>query len=333
MLDMSVADGAQTVFLFPGQGSQHHQMARELFEHAPDFRDLMLELDWDYARKEGQSLLECLFGAPARVPLDDIRISHPLLVILEYALATTLYRRGVRPSLLIASSAGEFAAHAFAGRMSIERALAMVSHQAHCAVEQVAPGFLVAVMEPPEFYSDHPEVQALAHLAGLTFPGSILLAGKRSVWDALEALLKARGSVYQLLPVRVPFHSPLVDPMRDAWIAPFAGDTMRPGWVPVLGQCPAPVASLGYAQALWQVVRRPLDFPAVLRGLDRRCAMRFIDVGPAGTLANWVRHGAGQAAAWQTVALLSPWGGDLRRFRKVCGVDARSARVSAGVLP
>ena len=172
MPEFDTPEAARTVFLFPGQGSQHHQMAREIFEHEPDFREHMLSLDWDYARREGQSLLDTLFGSPARVPLDDIRVSHPLLVMLEYALATTLMRRGLRPGLLLASSVGEFAAHAFAGRMSIERALEMVTHQARCALRWVEEGFLAAVMEAPDLLAREPAVRSLAHLAGHTFPRS-----------------------------------------------------------------------------------------------------------------------------------------------------------------
>lgn len=318
MPDFAASEGTCNVFLFPGQGSQHHQMARELFEHEPDFRELMLAIDWDYARREDQSLLECLFGAPARVPLEDIRVSHPLLVMLEYALATILLRRGLRPQLLVASSVGEFAAHAFAGRMSLERALEMVTHQARSAQRHVEDGFIAAVMESPDFYRRDARVQALSHLAGQTFPGAIVLAGRRVDWPALEAILRERGSTHQLLPVRVPFHSPLVQPMHGPWMEAFAGDAMAPGWVPVMGQCPDPGPALGYAQALWTIIREPLDFPSVLQRLDRRQPLRFIDVGPAGTLANWVRHGSGEGTAWQVVGLLSPWGGDVGRFRKTC---------------
>lgn len=325
MHEPDASGAARTVFLFPGQGSQHHQMAREIFEHEPDFREHLLSLDWDYSRREGQSLLDSLFGLPARVPLDDIRVSHPLLVMLEYALATTLMQRGLRPGLLLASSVGEFAAHAFAGRMSIERALEMVTHQARCALRWVEEGFLAAVMDAPDFLTLEPEARTLAHLAGHTFPGAIVLAGRRTDWPALEALLRRRACTHQLLPVRVPFHSPLMDPMCAPWIEPFADDVMRPGWVPVLGQCPPPGPERSYAQALWHIIREPLDFPSLLQRLDRQQPMRFIDVGPAGTLAGWVRHGGGAGTAWQTVGLLSPWGGDRTRLRKACGGAATAA--------
>ena len=325
-------------FLFPGQGSQHYQMGRELFEGEPDFRERLLALDRDYARAQGVSLVDHLYGSTsARVPLDDIRLSFPMVVLLEYCLAMTLSGRGLRPSLLIGSSAGEYAAHAFAGRISIGQALEMVTEQARCATEHVGDGFLLAVMESPTFYEAHADIRALAQFAGVSFPGAIVLAGMRGQLAALETLLRAHGSTYQVLPVRVPFHSAWVDPAQQPWLNRYEHITMQAGRLPILGQCPAPGAQ-SYAQALWSVVREPLDFPSVIAGLDVQTPYLMIDVGPAGTLANWVRYGAGRGSAWQTVGLLSPWGGDLGRFRKLCApTAARSFHATphpqAGVLP
>lgn len=294
----------ELVFLFPGQGSQYYQMGRALFDADPAFRDLMTGLDAHYAAREGVSLLGHLYGScTASTPLDDIHLSHPLVVMIEYCLASMLRQRGLKPDRVIASSAGEFAARAFTGEMPIETALDMMARQAQWASGHVEPGFMLAAMAPRAWCEADAQLCGLASVAGVGMPSATVLTGVRANLAPLEAALRARGVACGRLPVRVPFHSALVEPMHVPWMGRYG--------------------RLGAAAQLWDVIRQPFDFPASLACLDAQRPCMLVDVGPSATLANWVRHGV-QRPHWRTFGILSPWGGDLPRLQQV--LDLAEAR-------
>lgn len=298
----------ELVFLFPGQGSQHYQMGRALFDADPAFRDLMTGLDAQFTEREGVSLLARLYGSlSAATPLDDIHLSHPLVVMIEYCLATVLRQRGLHPTRVIASSAGEFAALAFAGRITIETAMDMMARQAQWATHYVEPGFMLAAMAPRAWCAADSDVCRLAWVAGVGMPSATVLTGRRQNLAPLETALRARGVAFGRLPVRVPFHSALMDPMRAHWVRRYNGHP--------------------HAEALWDVIRQPFDFPASLAMLDRQAPCTLVDVGPSATLANWIRHGAvPHADQWRVHGILSPWGGDLPRLQQVLDLaDAHTA--------
>ena len=289
----------ELVFLFPGQGSQHYQMGRALFDADPAFRDLMTGLDAQFAEREGVSLLARLYGSlSAATPLDDIHLSHPLVVMIEYCLATVLRQRGLHPTRVIASSAGQFAALAFTGRITIETALDMMARQAQWASHYVEPGFMLAAMAPRAWCGADPDVCRLAWIAGVGMPSATVLTGRRQNLAPLEASLRARDVAFGRLPVRVPFHCALMDPMRAHWLRRYAGHP--------------------HSDPLWDVIRQPFDFPASLAMLDRQAPCTLVDVGPSATLANWLRHGIAQLPApWRIHGILSPWGGDVPRMQQV----------------
>lgn len=318
-LRTQATDRTSLVFLFPGQGSQYYQMGRELFDGCAPFRMRMQALDRAFAQQQGYRLLDELYGPSSiREPLEELRFSHPLVVMIEYCLAQTLVEFGLKPDLLVASSVGEFAAQAFAGQITIEAALGMVAHQARSAAAHVEDGFMMAVMAPRQRYDDSPEMRALSHLAGLSFSGAFVVAGIRHNLAPLQDLLRQRELSHQVLPLRVPFHTPLVAAMRQDWLHHAKGCEVQAGSVPVIGQFEhSPTTS--YADTMWRVIHEPFDFQAQLQRLDPEQPYRFIDVGPAGTLANWVKHGGRGAGTWQTNGVLSPWGGDLARLRKLIG--------------
>lgn len=307
------------VFLFPGQGSQYYQMGRELFDGCEPFRTRMQSLDRDFARQEGYRLLDELYGPRSmREPLEELRYSHPLVVMIEYCLARTLVDLGLEPDLLIASSVGEFAAQAFAGQIAIEAALGMVAHQARSAAVHVEDGFMMAVMAPRQRYDECAEMRALACMAGSSFPGAFVVAGVRRDLAPLQELLRRLELSSQVLPLRVPFHTPWVEAMRPDWLRHAGGCEAAVASVPVIGQFDHPPGT-AYADAMWRVIREPFDFQQQLQGLEASRPYRFVDVGPAGTLANWIKHGGRGAGLWQSSGILSPWGGDLARLHRLAG--------------
>ena len=68
---------------------------------------------------------------------------------------------------------------------------------------------------------------------------------------------------------------------------------------------------------LWKVIRDPIRFSETIAGLIRQQPYRYIDVGPSGTLAAFMRYllPAGHPAQVQKV--LSPFGGEVKSYDDV----------------
>src|ERR1051325_5141272 len=138
------------VFMFPGQGSQHVNMARELYESEPTFR---AELDAcaEMLRAHlGLDLREVLYPetgaakAEATAALTQTYITQPALFVIEYALAKLYAEWGVQPSAMIGHSLGEFVAACLAGVFTLEDALKLVAVRGRL-MQQMPTGAMLAV--------------------------------------------------------------------------------------------------------------------------------------------------------------------------------------------
>jgi len=120
----------QVAFLFPGQGTQYVNMARELYEEEPVFRkqvDICAKLFLPHLQRD---LLEIIYPATeqASSPLDSnlamslhqTDITQPALFVIEYALAQLLMKWGIRPQVMIGHSIGEYVAACLSGVFSLE---------------------------------------------------------------------------------------------------------------------------------------------------------------------------------------------------------------------
>ncbi|HET9482463.1 MAG TPA: type I polyketide synthase, partial [Xanthomonadales bacterium] len=105
---------ARLVFLFPGQGSQHAGMARELHAAVPAFRDALEEVLALAAQRLDFDLRALLLSEPgdeaAAAALGDTSRTQPALFCVEYALARWLLALGLEPAAMIGHSIGEYVA-------------------------------------------------------------------------------------------------------------------------------------------------------------------------------------------------------------------------------
>jgi acyl transferase domain-containing protein len=64
----------------------------------------------------------------------------------------------------------------------------------------------------------------------------------------------------------------------------------------------------------WRVVRHPIRFQEAVRHLEQQGTHRYIDLGPSGTLANFVRYGLEEASESTAYAILTPYGKDAKNL-------------------
>jgi len=304
-----------TVFMFSGQGSQYFQMGRELFEKNALFRSWMVRLDDLAQQLSGASVVDALYSNERgkAEPFDRTLLTHPAIFMVEYCLAQVLIHHGLRPDFVLGASLGAFAAAAVAGFLEVEMALEGVIRQAIALEERSERGGMIAILHDPALYSEE-FLREQSELAGVNFCTHFVVSARSRELEEIEAVLRRRSIDYQRLPVSLPFHSRWIDNAKVPFESFMRSIGCRPGRVPLV--CCEQTAALtdladGY---FWTVVRRPIRFREAAAGLEQWGACRYIDVGPAGTLATFLKYTMSPSSRSVICAILTPYGLDQRNL-------------------
>jgi bacillaene synthase trans-acting acyltransferase len=304
-----------TVFMFSGQGSQYLQMGRELFEKDDTFRDWMVRLE-DIARQvSGRSVMETLYSDvySRGDPFDRTLLTHPAIFMVEYSLAQSLIHAGVWPDMVLGVSLGSFAAATVAGFIGVEDALTAVMRQALALEECCEPGGMTAVLADPALFAED-FLCGRSELAAVNFSSHFVVSARRAELAEIEAVLKKHNVGYQRLPVSFPFHSQWIDKAKAPFESFMGSIPCRQGRLPLVCCDQTAILSDLSDDYFWNVVRHPIRFRETTARLEQQGARRYIDVGPAGTLATFLKYGMPATTKSTVHAILTPYGLDQKNL-------------------
>lgn len=304
---------AKTVFMFSGQGSQYYQMGKQLFDENAVFRDWMLRLDGLAQRLSGRRVLEAIYSAGKGETFDRTALTHPAIFMVEYALAQCLIEAGVKPDLTLGASLGSFAAATVSGHLQVEHAMAAVVAQAQAFENACERGGMIAVLAEPTLY-DEPFLHEHSEMAGVNFDRHFAVSAGWHQLDAIDATLKQRGIAHQRLAVSYAFHSRWVDNARDEFMVSLSGIPQASGTLPLACCAQAAILTQLPETFFWNVVRRPIRFLDTVTMLERQGPWRYIDAGPSGTLATFVKYALPAGSHSSAHALLTPYGQDRKNL-------------------
>ncbi|MFG3513214.1 ACP S-malonyltransferase [Streptomyces bobili] len=320
---MSAADGTPpttetptgrlpVVFMFSGQGSQYYRMGEELFASDEVFRTALRRYDAVAAELLGESVLDRIFDASRRKndPFVDTRLTHPAIVMIELALAETLRAAGIEPDYLLGSSLGEYAAAVVSGSIDAETCLRLLVRQAE-SLPAGPRGGMLAVITRPDGRDRIPALPG-CEVAARNYPGHIVVAGADADLDRAEAALRAADVLHQRVPVEYAYHSSLMDGVLTECRAVFDGVAFAPPRIPWVSCVEGRLVERPGADHFWQVARRPIEFERTMAAMRARGDFLYLDLGPSGTLHNFVRGNLPAGDRSRSLPLLSPFGHDPR---------------------
>lgn len=280
---------ARTVWMFSGQGSQYYQMGKALFEHHTVFRYWMMTLDSHIQSVTGNSVVEAIYSADKTTIFDRTLLTHPAIFIIEYALAQSLRAEGLKPDLVLGTSLGSICAAVVGGYISVEDALAVVLRQAEVFEAHCEPGGMLAILAAPtlfqqDFLSDKSEI------ASVNFDGHFVVSADQANLLAIEQCLRLKGVINQRIAVSFAFHSHWIDDAAPYLVQPVSFLRPPQGTLPLVCCASGEILNHLPDDFFWQVVRQPIRFHETISNLERSGTCRYIDVGPSGTLATFVKY-------------------------------------------
>lgn len=282
-------------FMFPGQGAQHVEMARELYDAEPVFREQVDQCAEIIRSQSGLDLRTLLYPEPAQLAqarerINDTAIAQPALFTIEYALAKLWASWGVRPASMIGHSVGEYVAACLAGVFSLEDALQIITMRGQL-MQQLPAGAMLAVSLPEQ------AVRALLSqdlsLAAVNGPGHCVVAGPHEPIAALAEQLEHQQVTTRRLRTSHAFHSTMMRPILEAFTRELAQIRLRPPRIPYLSNVTGDWISaaqatdpLYWADHLHQTVR----FGDGLQHLLAEPNQILLEVGPSRTLGTILAH-------------------------------------------
>jgi acyl transferase domain-containing protein/thioesterase domain-containing protein/acyl carrier protein len=289
-------DSSSTLFLFSGQGSQYPKMGSDLYANQPVFREWLDRCSDQLVPHLGLDLRTVLYPAEDdaladATLLNRTSITQPALFALEYSLAQWWMAVGVRPQAMLGHSIGEYVAACLANVLSLEDALAITAYRGQL-MEQCQPGSMLAVALPLDEVPHRTDLS----IAAVNSHRQCVVSGPGDAVTQLERALVAKGVTCHRLRTSHAFHSSMMDPILESFLARMREVSLSPPLIPYLSNLTGTWMTDSDATdpEYWaKHLRSTVRFSDCVAQLLRVPDSVMIEVGPGRTLASLARENIG----------------------------------------
>lgn len=277
-------------FMFPGQGAQHVNMGKELYDSEPRFREVVDHCCELLKPHLGVDIREILYPDHADIEssqekLKQTAITQPALFVIEYALAKLWMSWGVRPQAMIGHSIGEYVAACLAGVFSLEDGLVLVAERGRL-MQSMPPGSMLAVsLRVSEV---KPLLTAKLSVAAVNAPELCVVSGPTKEIDQFEKQLAEKDVECRRLHTSHAFHSEMMDPILDPFVRQIAKFKLAPPKIPFISNLSGTwiTAEEATDAKYWaDHLRQSVKFAEGAEELLKEPSRVLLEVGPGNTLS------------------------------------------------
>lgn len=300
---------APVVFMFPGQGAQHVNMGRELYQTEPLFKAAIDQCAQILQPHLGFDLRDALYPtaentAAAEQEINQTYIAQPGIFAISYALASLWLSWGIEPQALIGHSIGEFVAACLAGAFSLEDALKIVAARAQL-MQDLPAGSMLAIRLPEE------EVRKILpqkiDIAVVNSVNLCVVSGPTEAIKTFQTQLEEQNITARFLHTSHAFHSWMMAPAVESFLAEVQAIALHAPQRPILSTVTA--AWLTEKQATdphyWaNHLLETVYFAPAVQALLEEEAYQFIEIGPGQTLTTLTKQNPAKSTAHVVVSSL-----------------------------
>lgn len=294
---------SKLAFIFPGQGSQHPGMGRDLADNFSISKHVFDEAD----AALGFSLSNLCFNGPE----EDLQLTantQPAILTASVAAFRAFSEKGLKPDFVAGHSLGEYSALVAVGTLSLTDAVKLVRRRGELMQEAVPVGVgaMAAILgidadkvsEACAAASQSVGQGQSCAPANFNSPSQIVIAGHKEAVERATEECKARGAKRaMMLKVSAPFHSSLMMPAQEQMIEPLNATTFNDSNVPIINNVDATIVSSGATsrEALIRQISAPVRWTDSVTKLLAEGVETFVEVGPGKVLCGLVKAIAKEA--------------------------------------
>lgn len=287
-------------FVFPGQGSQHVGMGKNLYENFDEVKTLYKEA----SDALGYDAADLSFNGPAE-ELNKTHRTQPCLLAAGMAAYTVLKAKGVKPSVVAGHSLGEYSALVASSVFSFRDAVKLTEKRGQL-MQQAVPegkGLMAAILGLDKNRLD--EICASVKSgyvvpANYNCPGQIVISGEKEAVEEAMKLLKDAGAKRAVpLAVSAPSHCKLMTAASDKLLEFILAEKieMKNSLIPVVSNAEA--AFLNDAETIKTSLIKQLNSPVLwedsIKTIVNSGINIFIETGPGKVLSGLIKRIAPEA--------------------------------------
>lgn len=284
-----------TGLLFPGQGSQHVAMGRDLAERFPVARDTFLEAD----DALGFALSRICWEGPD-ADLTRTENAQPAILVHSIAVWRLVRPLGMEVVAATGHSLGEWSAYVAAGALSFADAVRTVRRRGELMAQAGSerPGTMAAVLGLDDdaverVCREATQSGSIAVPANYNAPGQVVISGDPEAVARAGELARQNGA-RRVLPLNVSgaFHSPLIRSAENGLRDVLAAVPLRdPDFTVVANASAEPVRDgVSAARLLVEQLTAPVRWVGCVEAMSGLGVDRFLELGPGNVLSGLTRR-------------------------------------------
>ncbi|TXI01863.1 MAG: acyltransferase domain-containing protein, partial [Rhizobium sp.] len=300
------AQATKIAFVFSGNGAQWAGMGVGAYQENRHFRQCFQSFSALFEYYLGEKLTDILGAPDLGGRLADTKIAQPLLFAIQASLSDCLWSMGVKPDAVFGHSVGEIAAAYAAKALTAAEAVAIVAKRSLHQDLLAGEGKMAAVVLGEDAALAFAKSRGLdnIHIAAINAPNSVTISGPADEIEAYRDVARKAQIVAHVLDINYPFHHPIIDRARDAFLADLPDLAPDSGAGTFISTVTGELRDgrLLDTQYWWRNVRDPVLFKAGCQAAMAMGCNLFIEISPRPILTNYVAEIAKQASV-QVIAI------------------------------